>query len=122
MAGIEYRLSFGTPSGLRGLDAKLSAYVSKAVAEEALRKVRRRVNHPATTALKATGTNQWSARISGPRGGPGPIYPVRAQALRFVPKGGSVVFARRVNGAGLGPLIESETRKVQEVALGNITL
>lgn len=116
MAGIEFRVRLGSARGLAATDARLSAAVSKALADEALRRVQRRVNHPATRALRAQGTNQWSATISGPRGGPGPIVPVRAQALRFNP-GGGFIFRKRVRGAGLGPLIEAETRRVREIAV-----
>lgn len=119
MAGIEFRVRLGNPRGLAATDARLSAAVSRLVAEEAIKRVQRRVNHPAARSLRAQGTNQWSATISGPRGGPGPIVPVRAKALRFDP-GGGVIFRKRVRGAGLGPLIEAETRRVREIAINVI--
>lgn len=52
-------------------------------------------------------------RIESSRGGPGIIRPIRAQALRFVTKGGDVVFAAYVRGKGIAPLIVSEARKLQ---------
>lgn len=120
MSRIEFRVKLGSARGLAATDARLSAAVSKALADEAIKRVRGRVNHPATRALRSQGTNQWSATISGPRGGPGPIVPVRAKALRFDP-GGGVIFRKRVRGAGLGPLIEAETQRVRELFL-NITI
>lgn len=120
MSSIRFRVKLGSARGLAATDARLSAAVSKALADEAIKRVRTRVNHPATRALRSQGTNQWSATISGPRGGPGPIVPVRAKALRFNP-GGGFIFRTRVRGAGLGPLIEAETQRVRELFL-NITI
>lgn len=120
MSSLRFRVTLGSARGLAATDARLSAAVSKEIAAEAVRRVQRRVNHPAARALRSQGTNQWSATISGPRGGPGPIVPVRAKALRFDP-GGGVIFRARVRGAGLGPLIEAETRRVREIAL-NVTI
>jgi len=120
MSSLEFRVKLGSARGLAATDARLSAAVSKALADEAVKRVRARVKHPATAALRTQGTNQWSATIAGPRGGPGPIVPVRAKALRFNP-GGGFIFRTRVQGAGLGPLIEAETRRVRELFL-NITI
>jgi hypothetical protein len=45
--------------------------------------------------------------------GTGPIYPVRAKALRFMPKGGTVyVFARRTKGVPAGRFMREAQRQL----------
>lgn len=110
---VEVRVKFGDPKGIADVSAQIRAQVIRAVAEATVERVQDRVKHPAAQSLGVRGVNQWSAEISGPRGGPGIIRPVRAKALRFVPKGGGVVFAKYVRGVGLGPLIEAEAGRVQ---------
>lgn len=77
-----------------------------------MHRVQERVKHPAAETLTVRPVNQWSCEIDGPRGGPGPIYPVRAKVLRFVGKSGSVVFANKVQGVGLGPIIGAESQRI----------
>jgi len=111
MAGITFRV--GQPKGLAHIEAKINAQLSKGIAQKTVERVQRRVKHPAAQALKAIGVNQYVADVTGPRGGPGPVVPVRARALAFVWKGGPKVF-KRVDGAGLLPLITSEAEKVTQ--------
>src|SRR5690554_2829863 len=118
MAGLEFRVNFGRPKGVERVDAQIRAAILRSIVESTVSRVQARVAHPAAQALRVDSINQWAAGISGPRGGPGPIYPVTARALRFTPKGGSVVFAKSVMGKGLGPLIEAEAGRVQSGDLG----
>lgn len=117
---IEVQLKFGDPQGVAGVASQIRAQLIQEIGEETISRVRSRAPHPATYALRVAGVNQWSAEISGPRGGPGMIYPVRAKALRFVPKGGGVVYAKRVRGVGFGPLIEAEANRVESVNTSGI--
>lgn len=105
MAGL--RVQFGRPEGVQNLNAKVSAALTMALAETVIERVQDRVRHPAAQTLKAVAVNQYASRISSTRGGPGPIYPVRARALRFNWRG-KVWFAKRVDGAGFLPLILAE--------------
>lgn len=105
MAGL--RVQFGRPSGAEALQAKVSAALTTALAESVVERVQDRVRHPAAQTLRVVSVNQYAARIVGTRGGPGPIYPVRARALRFHWRG-RVRFASRVDGAGFLPLIMAE--------------
>lgn len=118
MAGV--RVQFGRPEGAEEVTAAIGAQLTIALAETVVEKVRDRVNHPAADALQASGVNQYAAVVTGPRGGPGPIYPVRAKALRFVGRNG-IVFAKRVDGAGLLPLILAEGERVGQQDVDKIT-
>jgi hypothetical protein len=124
VAGPSVSVKFGNPKGVANVAAQIRAQVIVRTAEGVIARVQERVQHPAAQTLTARGVNQWSASITGTRGGPGPIYPVKAQALRFSPKGGGVVFAKKVQGVGLGPLIEAECARVQtkDVDLTNIRI
>lgn len=119
MAGPDVRIRFGNPKGVADVAAQIRAQVIEQVAQATVERVQARVDHPAAQTLRARSVNQWSAEIDGPRGGPGPIRPVRARALRFVASG-AVVFAKRVMGTGLGPLIEAEAKRVSTIYTGGI--
>lgn len=112
MAGPNVRLRFGNPKGVANVAAQIRSQVILRYAEATVERVQARVDHPAAAALTARPVNQWSADITGPRGGPGPIFPVRANVLRFE-VAGQVVYARSVQGKGLGPLIEAEAQRVE---------
>lgn len=114
MTGVSVKV--GRPDAAKTADvtAQLSADLVKALGEAVIERVRARVNHPAADALTVSGVNQNAALIGGPRGGPGVIRPVKAKALRFTSKSGGIVFAKSVNGVGLGPLIESEANLLAE--------
>ena len=105
--------------------AQISADLVKALGEGVIKRVQDRVQHPAADSLQVTGVNQYAALIGSPRGGPGIIRPVRARVLAFPWKkmGGGTFFFKQVNGVGLGPLIEAESRKLAEsdVVLPNKT-
>lgn len=118
----EVRVRVGRPQGARAVDDYVNAQIVRLVAEETINRVQRRVDHPAADSLSVTGINQFRADISGPRGGPGIIRPIRAKALRFVPKSGGVVFAKYVRGVGLGPLIEAEANRVDNIDEASIVV
>lgn len=111
MAGPEVTLKFGNPRGIADVANQIRSQIIVRAAQATLARVQDRVQHPAAEALTVRPINQWAAEIDGPRGGPGPIYPVSAKALRFVVNG-TVIFARKVNGAGLGPLIAAEAGRI----------
>ena len=110
------RVKVGRPDAAKvsSVTAQMSADIVKALGDAVIEQVQKRVNHPAADALQVTGINQNAASISGPRGGPGLIRPVKARALRFVPKSGGVVFAKSVRGVGLGPLIEATANRLAD--------
>lgn len=118
-AGINYRVRVGAATGIAGVSAQARASIIKRIAEGTVKRVQERVRHPATRSLRSRGTNQWSADIYGPRGGPGIIRPVRAKVLAFKVKGVQV-FARSVNSPGLEPLINAEAARLTAVELGNL--
>lgn len=111
MAGPNVQLRFGSPKGVADVAAQIRSQVIVRAAEATVNRVRDRIQHPAADALRVRSVNQYSALIDGPRGGPGRIYPVRARVLRFQ-VGGQTVFARSVNGVGLGPLIAAESQRI----------
>lgn len=111
MTGPNVQLRFGNPRGIADVAEQIRSQVIVRAAEATITRVQDRVKHPAAQALRVRPVNQWSCQIDGPRGGPGPIYPVNARALRFV-VAGSVVYAKRVQGAGLGPLIAAESQRI----------
>ena len=123
MTSVSVRV--GRPDAAKAADvtAKVSAEIVKALGEGVIKRVQKRVNHPAADALSVTGINQNAAQISGPRGGPGLIRPVRAKALVFEWNGATRFFAS-VNGVGLGPLIEAEARRLaqSDVVIPNKTI
>lgn len=111
------RVVVGRPDAVKvaQVSAQVSADVVKALGEGVIKRVQERVKHPAADALTTQGVNQNAAVISGPRGGPGVIKPVRAKVLAFNwPKAGGKVFFASVNGVGLGPLIEAEANRLAE--------
>ena len=115
MTGV--RVVVGRPDAIKVAEvtAQVSADVVKALGDGVIQRVRKRVNHPAADALTVQGINQNAAVISGPRGGPGIIKPVKARVLAFNwPKAGGDVFFASVNGVGLGPLIEAEANRLAE--------
>lgn len=111
MAGTSVNLRFSNPRGIADVAEQIRSQIIERAAKATINRVQNRVQHPAADALRTRRVNQWSCLIEGPRGGPGPIVPVKGKALRFV-TGGSVVFASRVNGVGLGPLIEAESQRI----------
>lgn len=111
---------FGRPQGAEQVAASLGAQLSIALAEAVVERVQKRVNHPAADTLQAVGVNQYAADVRGTRGGPGIIRPVHAKALRFV-VGGRVVFAKKVDGAGLLPLIVAEGSRISQSDVVSIT-
>lgn len=94
------------------IGAAVGAQLARGIAEQVVQRVQSRVSHPAARTLRAVGVNQYAATISGSRGGPGIIRPIRAKALRFPGRGGGIVFAKSVNGAGLLPLIVAEGERI----------
>ena len=115
MTGV--RVVVGRPDAVKVAEvtAQVSADVVKALGQGVIERVQKRVQHPAADALQVAGINQNAAAISGPRGGPGIIRPVRARVLAFNwPKAGGDVFFASVNGVGLGPLIEAEANRLAE--------
>lgn len=112
MAGPNVQIRFGNPKGIADVAEQIRSQVIVRAAQATVNRVQDRVKHPAADSLTVRPVNQWSCLIDGPRGGPGPIYPVRAKALRFTPKGGGVVFANKVNGVGFGPLIAAESQRI----------
>ena len=114
------RVRFGRPEGAEQVQAAIGAQLSKGLAEAVIQRVKARVNHPAADTLQAVGVNQHAADIRGTRGGPGIIRPVRAKALRFE-VGGTIVFAKKVNGAGLLPLIVAEGARLSQRDAVDIT-
>lgn len=111
MAGPDVQLRFGNPKGIADVAAQIRSQVIVRAAEATVNRVKDRVKHPAADSLSVRAINQYSCLITGPRGGPGPIYPVRAKALRFQ-TGGVTVFAKKVNGVGFGPLIAAESQRI----------
>lgn len=109
------RVKVGRPDAAKvaSVTASMSADIVKALGEGVIERVQKRVDHPAADALQVTGVNQNAALISGPRGGPGIIRPIRAKALRFSWKG-STWFRASVRGVGLGPLIEAEANRLAD--------
>lgn len=91
--------------------AQIRSQVIVRAAQATVNRVQDRVKHPAADSLTVRSVNQYSAIITGPRGGPGRIYPVTAQVLRFTVSG-QVVYARSVNGVGFGPLIAAESQRI----------
>lgn len=118
MAGVS--VQFGRPVGMEQVSAAVGAQLSRGIAEQVVERVQKRVSHPAAASLRAVGVNQYAATITGPRGGPGIIRPVRAKALRFVGRSGGVVFAKQVNGAGLLPLIVAEGERISNTDAAQI--
>lgn len=118
------RVTVGRPDAAKtaNVTAQVSADIVKALGEAVIERVQKRVNHPAADSLTVTGINQNAAAISGPRGGPGIIRPVRAKALRFQ-WNGAIRFFTHVNGVGLGPLIGAEANRLadSDVVLPNKT-
>lgn len=114
MSGVSVKVGRPDAAKVADVTAQISADIVKALGQGVIDQVRKRVNHPAADALTVAGINQNAAIISGPRGGPGVIKPVKAKALRFTPKSGGVVFAASVNGVGLGPLIEAEANRLAD--------
>lgn len=100
----------GRPRGIRGVDARLGAALAQAVGEETIKRVQKRVDHPAARGLSVSGVNQYRATVRGSRGGPGIIRPVKKKAL-FWPGARHPVMS--VRSKGLGPLIEAEARRVE---------
>lgn len=111
MSAVNSRVTFGNPRGIADVAAQIRSQIIERAAQATINRVKDRVNHPAADSLTTRPINQWSCEIAGPRGGPGLIVPVRAQVLRFT-VAGETVFARKVNGAGLGPLIAAEAQRI----------
>lgn len=111
MAGPDVQLRFGNPRGVADVAAQIRGQVILRAAQATVNRVQDRVKHPAAESLSARLVNQYSAVIDGPRGGPGLIRPVRAKMLRFQ-VAGQTVFARQVQGVGLGPLIAAESQRI----------
>lgn len=109
------RVKVGRPDAAKVADvtAQMSADIVKALGEGVIERVQKRVQHPAADALQVTGVNQNAALISGPRGGPGIIRPIRAKALRFQWRGATRFF-KSVRGVGLGPLIQAEANRLAD--------
>lgn len=119
MSAVNSRLKFGSPLGVAQVAAQIRAQVIVLAAEAVIERVQSRVVHPAAESLTARPVNQWSCQITGPRGGPGPIYPVNASVLRFE-VAGQVVYAKKVQGAGLGPLIATEAARLSELDTNSV--
>lgn len=112
MAGLSLRVGTVPGTQLRAVTNPMRAAITIGVARATIARVQERTNkHPAAMALRAQGVNQYEAKIVAPRGGPGIIRPVRARVLAFVWHGRPVFFSK-VNGKGLGPLIQAEARRV----------
>lgn len=111
MAGPSVQIRFGNPKGIADVASQIRGQVIVRAAQATINRVQDRVHHPAADTLQVRPINQWSCEIDGPRGGPGPIYPVKAQVLAFT-VAGSQVFARKVQGVGLGPLIAAESQRI----------
>lgn len=111
MAGPSVQLRFGNPAGIADVAAQIRGQVIVRAAQATITRVQDRVQHPAADSLTVRPINQFSCEIDGPRGGPGPIYPVNAQVLAFK-VAGEQVFARKVQGVGLGPLIAAESQRI----------
>jgi hypothetical protein len=112
VAGPSVQLRFGNARGISDVAAQIRGQIIERAAQATINRVQDRVKHPAAETLHTRPVNQWSCLIEGTRGGPGPIYPVRAKVLRFSPKGGGVVFANKVEGVGFGPLIAAESQRI----------
>jgi hypothetical protein len=116
MASIRVRV--GRARGYRDDMAKIEAATVKAIAEETLRRAKRRVNHPAMDTLRAHGVNQHVAEIVGPRGGPGIILPTRKKALWWE---GAAHPVSHVMGVGFSPLLHAEAKRVNVLNINLIT-
>lgn len=111
VAATSVSVRYGNPRGVSDVAAQIRAQIIVRAAQATIDRVQDRVNHPAADSLRTRPINQWSCLIDGPRGGPGMIYPVNARVLAFT-VGGTTVFARKVNGVGLGPLIAAESQRI----------
>jgi hypothetical protein len=111
VAGTSVSLKFGNAKGIADVAAQIRGQIIERAAQATINRVQDRVKHPAADSLRTRKVNQWSCLIEGPRGGPGPIYPVKAKVLAFQ-VAGQTVFARQVQGVGLGPLIAAESQRI----------
>lgn len=102
MARITVRV--GRPKDLGFTSDRVAAATIKGIAEEAVRQIQVEIQHPATRTLRARGINQHVAEISGTRGGPGVIIPVRKKALHW---SGAQHPVKRVRGVGFEPKLSS---------------
>jgi hypothetical protein len=116
MASIRVRV--GRARGYRDDMAKIEAATVKAIAEETLKRAKRRVDHPAMDTLVAKGVNQHTAEIVGTRGGPGIILPQRKKALWWT---GAAHPVSHVMGVGFGPLLHAEAQRIIDLDIDLIT-
>lgn len=127
------RVVFGTPTGFAEVEAQVRAAVVKRAAEAGVKRVQGRLRatgHPSGYAIAAglsvAGTNQWSATISGSRGGPGIIRPGavtgRPNHKRALYWPGAAHPVRGVNGKGIGPLVEAEVKRVETIDVSGVRI
>lgn len=107
MPGVGVR--FGRPIGARQIAEAVNAATILEIAKAGIKRTQRRISHPSVNALQAETRGARRADIFGWRGGPRTIRPVSKKALYWPGARHPVAF---VKGAGFGPLIIAETRRV----------
>jgi len=107
------RVTLGRPAGVDHVSGVVGAAVAKALAEATVRRVRARVDHPATRGLSVRGVNQYAAQVVGSSGGPGRIISRRGRMLGpFQRRYAGSFWLRSVMGVGFGPLIQAEGNRI----------
>lgn len=128
-SNVTVRIKFGSPRDVTGVEAQLRAQLVLRAAEATKDRTAARLRangHPTGRAiaagLRAVPVNQWSASVVGSRGGPGIIRPIRYRGGGDSGSGPRALYWRgarhpvaRVNGRGIGPLIEAEGRRVDKI-------
>lgn len=104
-----FTVRVGKPRDIGFTSARMEAATVKRIAEVAVERLQADIRHPAARTLRSKGINQHVAEISGTRGGPGTIIPVRKKALHWQ---GAAHPVSHVRGVGFEPKLRAEINRI----------
>lgn len=106
---MAFTVRVGRPKDIGFTAPRIEAATIKRIAEVAVERLQADIKHPAARTLSVKGINQHAAEISGTRGGPGTIIPVRKKALHW---SGAAHPVSHVRGVGFEPKLSAEINRI----------